>query len=70
MHEKELRFDRQGYLNYSDQEVEHKQNIYRTNIYREARANCNLCNKAFHSNNRFERFCQKCKEEDDLYLNA
>jgi hypothetical protein len=30
---------------------------------------CNLCNEKFYPVNRFERFCTKCKQEDDLYLN-
>jgi protein-arginine kinase activator protein McsA len=29
---------------------------------------CNLCHKKFQPSNKFERFCARCKEEDELYL--
>jgi len=29
---------------------------------------CNLCGKVFKPQNKFERFCQNCKEEAEDYL--
>ena len=28
---------------------------------------CNLCSECFHPNTRFDRYCQECKKEDELF---
>jgi protein-arginine kinase activator protein McsA len=35
---------------------------------KKARIECNLCGKSFRPINKYERFCQSCKEEAEDYL--
>lgn len=34
------------------------------------RVNCNLCGARYRAANRFQRFCQTCRSENEVYRNA
>ena len=59
-----------GEDHFEEQEYMGKDDYYKQYVTHEkslSRRKCNLCGKSFKPHTRYERFCNECKQADELY---